>query len=127
MIVVTILLDTSVFKLLRLPSHFLIRKFMKRLEEVPKSSYHWLYSIISCESKPMPAEWFGKGVKMQFEDIDVLIPSNYDEYLICMYGDYMTPPPVEKRPSSHARYFIDFHHRYSIEEVRKLKGKSNSL
>lgn len=33
MIVVTILLDTSVFKLLRLPSHFLIRKFMKRLEE----------------------------------------------------------------------------------------------
>jgi LicD family protein len=122
--VVSILLDTSVLKLLRLPSHFLIRKFMKRLEEAPKSSYCWCYSIISCESKPMPADWFGKGIKMQFEDVDILMPSNYDEYLTCMYGDYMTPPPVEKRPSSHARYFIDFNHRYSVEEVHKLKKKN---
>lgn len=124
---VTVLLDTSVFKLLRLPSLFLIRKFIKRLEEAPRSSYYWLYSIISCESKPMPIEWFGKGVIMQFEDIEVLMPSNYDEYLTRTYGDYMTPPPIDKRLSSHARYFIDFQHRYSVEEVRKVRKEKCSI
>lgn len=124
---VTVLLDTSVFKLLRLPSLFLIRKFMKRLEEAPRSSYYWLYSIISCESKPMPIEWFDKGIIMQFEDIEVLMPSNYDEYLTRTYGDYMTPPSIDKRLSSHARYFIDFQHRYSVEEVRKLRKEKCSF
>lgn len=53
------------------------------------------------EKEVVKKAYFGKGIKMQFEDIMVRIPENYDEYLTSLYGDYMTPPPVEKRPSHH--------------------------
>jgi lipopolysaccharide cholinephosphotransferase len=36
-------------------------------------------------------------VKMEFEGRMFNAPSNYDEYLRGLYGDYMTLPPVEKR------------------------------
>ena len=34
---------------------------------------------------------------MAFENIEVCMPNNYDAYLTRVYGDYMTPPPIEKR------------------------------
>jgi lipopolysaccharide cholinephosphotransferase len=44
-----------------------------------------------------PTDFFGDGVKLKFEDIEVTAPQNYDGYLKSIYGDYMTLPPVEKR------------------------------
>ena len=117
----TAFLDISVFKLLQLPARYLINKFQNRLMNAPKSDYFWLYSIISCESFPMPIEWFGEGKMMAFENIEVCMPNNYDAYLTRVYGDYMTPPPIEKRPSHNARYFVDFHRRLTIDEIRKIK------
>jgi len=117
----TAFLDISVFKLLQLPARYLIDKFQNRLMNAPKSNYFWLYSIISCESFPMPIEWFGEGKMMAFENIEVCMPNNYDAYLTRVYGDYMTPPPIEKRPSHHARYFVDFHRRLTIDEIREIK------
>lgn len=35
--------------------------------------------------------------KVVFDDLDVFIPDNYDEILSRIYGDYMTPPPEDKR------------------------------
>lgn len=35
--------------------------------------------------------------KVPFDDLNVFIPSNYDEILTKAYGDYMTPPPEDKR------------------------------
>ena len=117
----TAFLDISVFKLLQLPARYLIDKFQNRLMNTPKSDFFWLYSIISCESFPMPIEWFGEGKMMVFENIEVCMPNNYDAYLTRVYGDYMTPPPIEKRPSHHARYFVDFHRRLTIDEIREIK------
>ena len=117
----TAFLDISVFKLLQLPVRYLIDKFQNRLMNAPKSNYFWLYSIISCESFPMPIKWFGEGKMMAFENIEVCMPNNYDAYLTRVYGDYMTPPPIKKRPSHHARYFVDFHRRLTIDEIREIK------
>lgn len=39
--------------------------------------------------------------RVKFEDIEALIPKNYDSYLRRQYGDYMQLPPVEKRISHH--------------------------
>jgi lipopolysaccharide cholinephosphotransferase len=44
-----------------------------------------------------PSDWFGEGVPVEFEGITANAPNNYDGYLRQMYGDYMTPPPVEKQ------------------------------
>lgn len=35
--------------------------------------------------------------KVKFDDLEVLIPDNYNEILTRLYGDYMTPPPKENR------------------------------
>jgi lipopolysaccharide cholinephosphotransferase len=40
---------------------------------------------------------YGKGKLYQFEDIQLNGPENYDFVLTQMYGDYMTPPPEDKR------------------------------
>lgn len=40
-------------------------------------------------------------VKMPFDDLEVPMPSGYHELLTREYGDYMTPPPPEKRVSNH--------------------------
>lgn len=40
--------------------------------------------------------------EIRFEDASFLAPANPDAYLTLCYGDYMTPPPPEKRVQSHA-------------------------
>ena len=68
-----------------------------------------------------PIEWFSSTIEMDFEDFKVKMPVGYDDILKRLYGDYMTPPPPEKRNSTHSFYFVDFHRRYSYDEIRKLK------
>ena len=57
---------------------------------------------------------------MAFENIEVCIPNHYDAYLTRVYGDYMTPPPVDQRVSNHGYYFLDFDKHYTLEEVKKI-------
>jgi lipopolysaccharide cholinephosphotransferase len=45
----------------------------------------------------IPKSWIGKGAKYEFEGLTVCGPEQYDIYLKKFYGDYMTPPPVDKR------------------------------
>ena len=37
----------------------------------------------------------------KFEDAEFFVTSEYDSYLTNLYGDYMTPPPVEERKPQH--------------------------
>lgn len=45
----------------------------------------------------VPKEWYGKGTKYTFEDINLVGLDNYDEYLKFTYGDYMQLPPEDSR------------------------------
>ena len=40
-------------------------------------------------------------IKHQFEDTELSITAEYDNYLSTQYGDYMTPPPIEERIPLH--------------------------
>ena len=40
--------------------------------------------------------------KLTFEGINVPVPNQWDEYLKCLYGDYMILPPAEERKSHHS-------------------------
>lgn len=64
--------------------------------------------------------WFNPLKEYTFEGRKVWGPNNYDAYLTKMYGDYMTPPPIEKRKSHHSHYFIDLSRRYTLEEIRQM-------
>lgn len=46
-------------------------------------------------------EIYGKGQLLPFEDIELNAPAQYHEFLTQFYGDYMTPPPEDKRTPVH--------------------------
>ncbi len=61
--------------------------------------------------------WLGDGIKVKFEDVDLNIPTNYDAYLKCMYGDYMELPPEEDRASHHYVAYLNMNERETLKEV----------
>lgn len=44
---------------------------------------------------------FGKPLYMPFEDMMLPVEEKYDDYLTQMFGNYITPPPVEKQVGLH--------------------------
>lgn len=49
---------------------------------------------------------FDNLMETPFENNSFLITSKYDEFLTLMYGDYMTPPPIEQqRPAHGGKYY----------------------
>lgn len=48
-----------------------------------------------------PKEWFANTIELPFEDTTIPCAGEYDKVLTQMYGDYMTPPPVEQRGEQH--------------------------
>ena len=63
-----------------------------------------------------PKEWFGER-KVQFEDIQVIVPSEAEAYCTAMYGDFMALPPKEKQVVRHHTEYIDLYESYT-----KYKG-----
>lgn len=56
--------------------------------------WNWKFEILNRAS-------LGSYVKLPFEDAQFNGPENYEEYLVNTFGDYMTPPPEERRVSHH--------------------------
>jgi lipopolysaccharide cholinephosphotransferase len=53
-------------------------------------------------------EWYGNPIRLQFEDGMFLAPERYHDVLTAAYGDYMTPPPEEKRyPIHNGEFYWD--------------------
>lgn len=69
--------------------------------------------------KPMPCEWFGEGVVREFEGRKVVLPKNYEAYLTHIYGDYMTPPPVDQR-GGHAFVYVNLDERISGKQRKRV-------
>ena len=47
-------------------------------------------------------EWCENIVDLDFEDTKLMAPKNWDDVLTWIYGDYMTPPPEDKRVPLHS-------------------------
>lgn len=75
-----------------------------------------------CEKR-----WFEDVEVLPFEDTTILTPAFYDNYLTYEYGDYMTPPPVEKRVAGHDLFYCDLHNRKTSKEIIKEMRKSGDL
>lgn len=68
-------------------------------------------------------EWFEDVVSLPFGDTTVIVPKDYDGYLTCLYGDYMTLPPIEKRVSEHNHFYLNFDEGLTLNEVKQLMKK----
>lgn len=69
------------------------------------------------------ADWFRESVKMEFEGMEVKLPVGYDSLLRQLYGDYMTPPPVENQTSTHGSYYINLKERIDLQEIERRVKK----
>lgn len=64
-----------------------------------------------------PAEAFESALYVNFEGYEIPVPKGYDSYLKMAFGDYMTPPPEEKRVIHHQLEHVDMNNSY-----KKYKG-----
>ena len=101
--------DTAAKKVLRLASHFVSRDFLFRCinrnylrYNSPDNAYVvCLASYYKVQKETFPKEAFGEPVRVPFEDGMFPVPQDPDLILTTIYGDYMTPPPPEKRVIKH--------------------------
>lgn len=59
----------------------------------------WCVYGIKCIN---PAEAFEKAIEVEFEGEFFPAPIGYDQYLTCLYGDYLPEPPKEKQKTHHS-------------------------
>ena len=87
-----------------------------------KGDRYILYDNIYGDAKVVyeKALFEGEPVMADFEGMKVPLPHGNDALLRQIYGDYMTPPPEDKRVSGHHQYFIDTTRRLTMAEVKKL-------
>ena len=70
-----------------------------------------------------PKELFKTIDWVPYEDTTMPVPVGYREYLELLYGDYMTPPPIDKRIPAHDVVFVDCNTPYIEYRGKKyLKG-----
>lgn len=65
-----------------------------------------------------PKQWLDEAVYVDFENVKLPIPKEYDKYLSYLYGDYMEMIPVSLRHVSHDIIRMDLG-EYSEYEVKK--------
>ena len=63
--------------------------------------HHGMYRL---DRELMPKKWFEKFEYVPFETTKIRVMQDYDSYLSHLFGDYMTPPPLEQQKSHHFHY-----------------------
>lgn len=71
--------------------------------------------------RPLPANMMDSYSECLFEGETFPVIENWDAYLRCKFGDYMTLPPESERAWKHHPLVLDFEH--DLEELSGGKGK----
>ncbi len=66
---------------------------------------------------PLPADLMDQYIDCSFEGVQFPIFKNWDGYLRCKFGDYMTLPPESERTWKHHPIILDFEH--DLEELER--------
>jgi len=74
---------------------------MKASEEALYSAILTESSLKACIKSICPKSYFSEYIDVDFEGEKFKAIRGYDSWLRNMYGDYMTPPPEDKRMSPH--------------------------
>lgn len=103
--------------LIKLPAYFWAklwgnRHYINKLEKLSRTYDYDSSKYVACVCWPngkyngQDADVFEKAlfdtlVEVPFEDTVMKIPAAYDAFLSTTYGDYMQPPPEDKRTTNH--------------------------
>ena len=97
------------------------RKYLQKYNFDDSSLIYFGYQPQTKNHGPLPHSFFASYQSVPFEDIEIRVPENYDGYLTDRYGDYMTPPPPEKRNSGHIAYILDLGTPCSFYKEQQMK------
>lgn len=78
------------------------KKLIMDGHEKESKEYFGFGDCCSYERGLMKKEWIDNLAPIQFETEAFMAPVDWDEYLTYLYGDYMTPPPEDKRGNYHS-------------------------
>ncbi len=88
-----------------LPANFLMwlyDRFSRRFNQVQTADYFMPSCAITCIERRFSKKFFGRGVRVPFRDIEIVIPDDADGLLEAMgYHGYMIPLPESLRRPSH--------------------------
>lgn len=110
------ILKSLIYFLLKILSLFIpkncirnrLDKEMSRYENLNTEKVAALGGAYGYNKESVERKWFDETIELPFEEITLAAPKNYVEYLTYFYGDYMTPPPEDKRNNRHGMLEIDF-------------------
>lgn len=106
----------AVYFVLKIMSAFYSHdKLVKKLEsEITRYNNSKTEDIVNIggaygyKKETIKADWVRDTVEIPFEDMTISAPVDYIKYLETFYGDYMTPPPEDKRYNRHSVTELDF-------------------
>lgn len=102
--------------------NFYLNRYNKIHEQIMSMTGPNMTSFDGLFAKIYPKEFFDSTLECDFEGLKVKIPWKYDDYLRMTYGDYMTPPPENKRISTHSHFFLDLKKGLTLPEVKQIIG-----
>jgi lipopolysaccharide cholinephosphotransferase len=83
------------------------RKLIAEGHRPDSKDYLAFGASVGYDKGQMKKEWIDNLEPIQFEDDFFLATKDADAYLTFLYGDYMTPPPVEERENYHGIVKVD--------------------
>ncbi len=86
-------------------SEYFIKKIIKESNKENQKGSAYVGAKAWCvygERGIIPAEAFSDSIEIEFEGEKFPAPVGYDEYLTCLYGDYLPEPPKEKQKTHHS-------------------------
>lgn len=99
--------------LIRMISGRIYKTAFKSHEDFDCCYYIWAENNIRARFK---SELFDETINVEFEGHMLPAPKKWDEYLKIVYGDYMTPPPPEKRNGGcHSISYVNLNSEFDNE------------
>jgi len=95
--------------------------YEEKIKQMKGDYLLYYYCTYGVKKELYKKEWFEGYVILPYEDFSIRVCKGYKEYLSQLFGDYMTPPPPEKRVSRHFMYYVDLDRRLSVEEIKMIK------
>lgn len=83
------------------PIRLAVRWAIERFNTKETSFYGFFYGRTRFRNCFMSKETYGTPFRVPFEDMMLPVPERYHDYLTHLFGDYLTPPPVDQQVGLH--------------------------
>lgn len=86
------------------------KRVIKTSRSITNCEYYWGFPVRKSRLKLTD---FLEEIRVPFEGYMLPVPKGYDSVLTDIYGDYMTPPPPDKRDGGHSIEVLDLENDYT--------------